>query len=89
MVKGAVDCLGGPRQACHCESHLTCELPFPMAGTILSTSFCSGGQRFPGTTIFWVDGWGQDQGREGEGRIEEALKFQSMLEQGQRKVAEA
>lgn len=55
-----------------------------MTGTILSTRFCSGGQRFAGATIHlgrWLE---LGSGGEVEGKIEEALKFQSMLEQRQR-----
>lgn len=61
MVKAAVDCLGAPRQGHHCESHLVCELPFPMTGTILSTILCSLGQRSLGPQSGWVGGrdWAQ------------------------------
>nr|AAR87824.1 unknown [Mus musculus] len=56
-----------------------------MTGAILSTSFCSGRQRFTEPQSIWVGGWGQDLGR----GIEEVLSFQSMLEHGQRKEAGA
>lgn len=51
MVKGALECRAAPRQAHHCESHLTCELPFPMTDAILSNGLCPWRQRSGGTTV--------------------------------------
>lgn len=62
--EGCVYCLWGPRQGYYCESHLVCELPLPMTGTILSTILCSLGQRSLGPQSGWVGGWGWAQARE-------------------------